>query len=177
MNTHAASWFGLVGELNELLLSPKGAGFTVDFGALPCGHMPMDWNTFVMNNDGSKKEDVGRTYQGVDGYTPSVTYLGNLGYSLELALRPGVQHSALKTELNLERVLPMATRLTKLPLLFRADSGLCSLKVMQEFHAQAQALDRAMAFIIKWNTRSTRGGYCGQTGDLHQHLVVSLARG
>ena len=155
MNTHAASWFGLVDELNEVLLSPKGAGFAVDFGALPCGYMPVDWDTFVMNNDGSKKEDVGRTYQGVDGYTPSATYLGNLGYCLELALRPGVQHSALETQLNLERVLPMATRLTAMPLLFRADSGLCSLKVMQEIHNQASALDREIAFIIKWNPRST----------------------
>jgi hypothetical protein len=155
MNTHAASWFTLADELNEALLSPKGAGFAVDFGALPCGYMPMDWDTFVMNNDGSKKEDVGRTYQGVDGYTPSATYLGNLGYCLELALRPGVQHSALETELNLERVLPMATRLTTLPLLFRADSGLCSLKVMQEIHTQATALEREIAFIIKWNPRST----------------------
>jgi hypothetical protein len=155
MNTHAASWFDLVGELNEALLSPKAAGLAVDFGALPCGYMPMDWDTFVMNNEGTKKEDIGRTYQGVDGYTPSVTYLGNLGYCLELALRPGVQHSALETELNLERVLPMATRLTKMPLLFRADSGLCSLRVMQEIHSQATALEREIAFIIKWNPRST----------------------
>ena len=117
-------------------MSPKRtgfeAGFAVDFGALPCGYMPMDWDTFVMNNSGSKKEDVGRTDQGVDGYTPSPTYLGCLGYCLELALRPGVQHSALETELNLERVLPMAARLTDMPLLFRVDSGLCSLRVMQE---------------------------------------------
>lgn len=154
MNTHAVSWFDLAGEFNEVLLSPKGAGFAVDFGALPCGYMPVDWDTFVMNNDGSKKEDVGRTYQGVDGYTPSATYLGSLGYCLELALRPGVQHSALQTELNLERVLPMATRLTPMPLLFRADSGLCSLKIMQEIHTQAQALDREIAFLIKWNPRS-----------------------
>ena len=153
MNTNAVSWFGLVDELNEALLSPKGAGFAVDFGALPCGYMPIDWDTFVMNNAGTKKEDVGRTYQGVDGYTPSATYLGNLGYCLELALRPGVQHSALETELNLERVLPMATRLTPMPLLFRADSGLCSLKVMQEIHNQASALNREIAFIVKWNPR------------------------
>ncbi|MDZ7812535.1 MAG: IS1380 family transposase [Ideonella sp.] len=162
MNTHAQSWFTLAGDLNEALLSPragkgvaKGAGMAVDFGSLPCGYMPVDWDTFVMNNDGSKKDDVGRTYQGVDGYTPSVTYLGSLGYCLELALRPGVQHSALETELNLERVLPMATRLTAMPLLFRADSGLCSLKVMQEIQAQASALKREIAFIIKWNPRST----------------------
>lgn len=155
MNTQAASWFDLVGEINEALLSPKAAGLAVDFGALPCGYMPMDWDTFVMNNEGTKKEDIGRTYQGVDGYTPSVTYLGNLGYCLELALRPGVQHSALETELNLERVLPMATRLTQMPLLFRADSGLCSLRVMQEIQSQATALAREIAFIIKWNPRST----------------------
>jgi len=70
-------------------------------------------------------------------------------------LRPGVQHSALQTELNLERVLPMAAKLTPLPLLFRADSGLCSLKIMQEVSAQAVALSREIALIIKWNPRST----------------------
>ncbi len=40
-------------------------------------------------------------------------------------------------------------------MLFRADSGLCLLKIMQEIHAQAQALEREIAFIIKWNPRST----------------------
>lgn len=153
MDTHSADWFELVGELNFTLLSAKYAGKSVDFGALPCGYMPVDWDTFVMDNSGTKKEDVGRTYQGVDGYTPSATYLGSLGYCLELALRPGVQHSARETELNLERVLPMACRLTSLPLLFRADSGLCSLKTQQEVTAQATALNREIAFIIKWNPR------------------------
>ena len=153
MDTHAASWFELTGEFNTALLSAKYAGKPVDFGPLPCGYMAVDWDTFVMNNAGTKKEAVGRTYQGVDGYTPSATYLGSLGYCLELALRPGVQHSALETELNLERVLPMAAKLTALPLLFRADSGLCSLKIMQEINAQAGALSREIAFIIKWNPR------------------------
>ena len=148
LNANASDWFTLADGMNERLLSGQYAGGGVDFGALPCGYMPVDWDTFVMNNDGSKKEDVGRTYQGVDGYTPSATYLGTLGYCLELALRPGVQHSALETELNLERVLPMAARLTPMPLLFRADSGLCSLKVMQEIDTQAKAAEREIAFII-----------------------------
>ena len=90
----------------------------------------------------------------MDGYTPSATYLGSLGYCLELALRPGVQHSARETEYNLERILPMACKLTELPLLFRADSGLCSLKIQQEMTAQATALNREIAFIIKWNPRT-----------------------
>jgi hypothetical protein len=155
MDTHAASWFELAGEFNLALLSAKYASGPVDFGALPCGYMAVDWDTFVMNNSGTQKEAVGRTYQGVDGYTPSATYLGSLGYCLELALRPGVQHSAMETQLNLERVLPMATKLTTLPLLFRADSGLCSLKIMREVSAQAAALSREIAFIIKWNPRKT----------------------
>jgi hypothetical protein len=98
MDTHAASWFELAGEFIQALLSAKYATGPVDFGALPCGYMAVDWDTFVMNNAGA----VGRTYQGVDGSTPSATtYLRSLGYCLELALRPGVQHSALETELNL----------------------------------------------------------------------------
>lgn len=155
MDTHAPSWFELAAEFNLALLSAKYATGPIDFGALPCGYMAVDWDTFVMNNSGTQKEAVGRTYQGVDGFTPSATYLGSLGYCLELALRPGVQHSALETELNLERVLPMAAKLTGLPLLFRADSGLCSLKIMQEVCAQAVALSREIALIIKWNPRKT----------------------
>lgn len=155
MDTHASSWFELAEEFNLALLSAKYASGPVDFGALPCGYMAVYWDTFVMNNSGTQKEAVGRTYQGVDGYTPSATYLGSLGYCLELALRPGMQHSALQTELNLERVLPMATKLSALPILFRADSGLCSLKIMQEVSAQAVTLSREIAFIIKWNPRST----------------------
>jgi hypothetical protein len=49
----------------------------------------------------------------------------------------------------------MAAKLTELPLLLRADSGLCSLKIMQEVNAQALALSREIAFIIKWNPRNT----------------------
>ena len=45
MDTHSASWFELAEELNVALLSAKYAGKSVDFGALPCGYMPVDWDT------------------------------------------------------------------------------------------------------------------------------------
>ena len=154
MDGHAVAWNTLADDLNMALLSAKHQGAPLDFGALPCGYMPLDWDTFVMNNEGSKKEEVGRTYQGVDGYTPSASYLGTKGYCLELDLRPGTQHSALETDFNLQRVLPMAARLTSMPILFRADSGLCSAKLMGELCVQGQALAREVAFIIKWNPRS-----------------------
>jgi hypothetical protein len=80
-------------------------------------------------------------------------YLGSLGYCLELALRPGVQHSARESEYNLECALPLAASLVSGPLLVRADSGFCPLKLMQEITAQAKAVSREIAFIIKWNPR------------------------
>lgn len=155
MDTHAASWFELAPQLNESLLASRINGQAIDFGALDCGYTPVDLDTFAMDNGGTRKELVGRTYAGVDGYCPLAVYLGSLGYCLELALRPGVQHSASESQYNFERALPMAARLVSTPLLVRADSGFCSVKLMQSIWAQAVALGREMAFIIKWNPRTS----------------------
>lgn len=155
MNTHACSWFDLASAINEALLSCRIQGQGIDFGCLPCGYTPLDIDTFAMDNSDTKKELVGRTYAGFDGYCPIASYLGTAGFCLELALRPGVQHSARESEYDLQRVLPMATRLIKTPILVRADSGFCSTALMQEVTAQARALGRDLAFLIKWNPRST----------------------
>lgn len=163
MDTHAVSWFDLADRINCAVLGLKIAGKPVDFGVLPCGYMPLDVDTFAMDNSGTAKEHVGRTYAGVDGYCPWVAYLGTQGFCLELALRPGTQHSASETEYNIERVLPLAARLTDsrsggraaTPLLFRADSGFDSAKLMCAIGQQVQALGREVAFIIKWNPRTT----------------------
>ncbi len=125
MNAHAANWFDLATQLNTALLSGHINGKPIDFGLLPCGYTPLDIDTFAMDNSGTSKELVGRTYAGVDGYCPLAAYLGTEGYCLELALRPGTQHSANESEYNLERVLPMAASLEDTPLLVRADSGFC----------------------------------------------------
>jgi hypothetical protein len=153
MDTHAASWFELAPRMNQLLLGSRINGKAIDFGALACGYTPVDLDTFAMDNGGTKKELVGRTYAGVDGYCPFAVYLGSLGYCLELALRPGVQHSASESEYNFERALPMAASLVSTPLLVRADSGFCSAKLMQEITTQATTVQREIAFIIKWNPR------------------------
>lgn len=154
LDTHAASWFELAPQMNQLLLGSRINGKAIEFGSLECGYTPVDLDTFAMDNGGTKKELVGRTYAGVDGYCPFAVYLGRLGYCLELALRPGVQHSAAESEYNFERALPMAASLVTTPLLVRADSGFCSLKLMQSITAQAHLLARETAFIIKWNPRT-----------------------
>lgn len=154
MDTHATSWFDLAPQLNQQLLSSRINGQPNDFGALSCGYTPLDLDTFVMENSATKKVLMGRTYAGVDGNCPFAAYLLRLGYFLELALRLGVQHSASESECNFERALPMAAALVSTPLLVRAYSGFCSAKLMQEVTAQAAALDREIAFFIKWNPRN-----------------------
>ena len=153
LDANAPDWFDLVPQMNQKLLASRINGQPIEFGALACGYTPVDLDTFAMDNSSTKKELVGRTYAGVDGYCPFAVYLGSLGYCLELALRPGVQHSAAESQYNFERALPMAASLVSSPLLVRADSGFCSLKLMQEVGAQASALKREIAFIIKWNPR------------------------
>jgi hypothetical protein len=162
LDAHASDWFELAERINAAVLSVKIAGKPIDFGVLPCGYLPLDVDTFAMDNSGTAKEHVGRTYAGVDGYCPLAAYLGTQGYCLELALRPGIQHSACETEYNIERVLPLAARVSAgtangagAPLLFRADSGFDSAKLMCAIDSQAQQLKRAVAFIIKWNPRKT----------------------
>jgi hypothetical protein len=162
LDTHASDWFELTERINAAVLSVKIAGKPIDFGLLPCGYLPLDVDTFAMDNSGTAKEHVGRTYAGVDGYCPLAAYLGTQGFCLELALRPGTQHSACETEYNIERVLPLAARVSAgtangagAPLLFRADSGFDSAKLMCAIDAQATQLKRNVAFLIKWNPRST----------------------
>jgi len=154
LDARAAEMFEHVPPMIESLL----AGQRPDYGVLPCGWLPLDVDTFAMDNGGTAKEGVGRTYAGVDGYCPLAAYLGEHGFCLELALRPGTQHSAAETEFNVERIVPMAQRLSaagpKAPLLARLDAGFDSAKLMRAIDAcNAPGLPQ-VDWLVKWNPRS-----------------------
>jgi len=122
------------------------------------GFTCLDFDTFVMNNSGSKKELVSRTYQGVDGYTPIAAYLGNEGWCLGLELRPGSQHSALETHYFLERVLPRVHQLVAADqaVLSRSDSGFDAARILfqQDEEKRAWAAEeRRFDYLTKWNPR------------------------
>ena len=155
LDARAADLFDFVPELIERLL----VAARPQLGLLPCGWLPLDVDTFAMDNGGTVKDGVGRTYTGVDGYCPLAAYLGSQGYCLELSLRPGVQHSAAETEFNFERVLPMAQRLSaagpKAPILARLDSGFDSAKLMRALQAHNQPGQPRVDWLIKWNPRTT----------------------
>ena len=155
MDARAADLFDFTSALTEALLTSARP----DYGVLPCGWLPLDIDTFAMDNGGSAKDGVGRTYAGVDGYCPLASYLGSHGFCLELSLRPGVQHSALETDFNFERVIPMAQRLSaagpKAPILARLDSGFDSAHLMRELQAYNQRGLVKVDWLIKWNPRTT----------------------
>jgi hypothetical protein len=155
LDAHAGELFDFMAPLIETLLQ-RGSP---DYGLLPCGWLPLDIDTFAMDNSGTVKEGVGRTYAGVDGYCPLAAYLGSHGMCLELALRPGVQHSACETQFNLERVLPMAQRLSaagpKAPILLRKDSGFDSAELMRQIESYNRSGLVRVDWLIKWNPRCT----------------------
>jgi hypothetical protein len=155
MDAHAVKLAEHVMPMIERLL----ARHAPDYGVLPCGWLPLDIDTFAMDNSGTAKEGVGRTYAGVDGYCPLAAYLGSHGFSLELLLRPGTQHSAKHTDDDLRRIVPMAQRLSaagpKAPLLARLDSGFDSAALMACCESMNRAGVPQLDWLIKWNPRST----------------------
>ena len=111
-----------------------------------------------MDQSGTKKEEVSRTYQGVDGYTPVAAYLGNEGWCIGLELRPGRWHSSLEIDYFLERLFPRVERLVapNLPVLLRKDSGFDSAKLLFAVADEKErwaAMDRSFDYLVKWNPR------------------------
>lgn len=140
-------------ELSVRLLQRTEAPITAHQGYVCC-----DIDTFVMDNSDTKKEDVGRTYQGVDGYTPIAAYLGNEGWNIGFELRAGTWHSAFETHYFYERLFPRVEQLVPVDeaVLMREDSAFDSAQLL---FAKAQererlaALGRRLEFITKWNPR------------------------
>ena len=141
-------------RINRAILGLRINGAAIDFGALSTGHLPLDIDTFVMDQSETAKEGVSWTYAGVDGYCPIALYLGKSGYCLELDLRTGSQHSALESEYNIERALGTACAVSSAPLLLRADSGFCSQHLINRTLQQSSVLGRQVDLLIKWNPRT-----------------------
>jgi hypothetical protein len=130
---------------------------------LSTGHLALDFDVFTLDNSGTAKEGVGRTYMGFDGYAPIAGYLAEEGYCLGLELRPGSQHSASETPDFLMRLLPRAQAASTRPLLVRADSGFDSAAIFAALDSARQA--GPLDWLVKWNPRRF------DKAALHQALV------
>jgi len=114
---------------------------------LACGHVALDLDLFALDNSGTRKEGVGYTYRGFDGYGVMPAYLGEEGWCLTTELKPGSENSQNGFGFVLDRVLPAACSLTSLPILMRLDSAHDALE------NRVRAQDEGIDFIIKWNPR------------------------
>lgn len=87
-------------------------------------YLPVDVDVSTMDNSGSHKEGVSRTYMGIDGFSPIFSYIGAQGYMLDCELRPGSQHCQKGTPNYLKHNLAILEQLSLMhPVLFRLDSG------------------------------------------------------
>ncbi|MBP6763221.1 IS1380 family transposase [Zoogloea oleivorans] len=150
-------------EANERLLARAKPTLT----PLSTGHLALDFDVFTLDNSGTKKEGVGRTYMGFDGYAPIAGYLAEEGYCLGLELRPGTQHSASETPDFLRRLLPRARAVTALPLLVRADSGFDGAAIFVALAAAREA--GPVDWLVKWNPRRFK------VATLHERLAADPA--
>ena len=93
----------------------------VRFNPLSSGHVPVDADVSPHDNSNTKKEGVGWTYKGFDGYSPIYAYVG--GYMINCEFRDGTQHSQKNAVEFFEQTIKLIRKVTDAPLLFRLDSG------------------------------------------------------
>ena len=91
-----------------LLVQGKYARGTVGFDTLACGYMAVGWDTFVMNNSGTQKEAVGRTYQGVN-------ILGLIGQNALIGKDAPLRHAAKRRRMKtvMQEIMFKAGRIIK----------------------------------------------------------------
>ncbi|WP_028585126.1 IS1380 family transposase, partial [Desulfogranum mediterraneum] len=120
----------------------------VHLSPLDTGHIPLDADVFPMDNSGTKKENVSRTYKGHDGYAPIAAYIGMEGWCLDIEFRPGSQHSQEGFIPFMKEVLCRARTLTSKKLLVRLDSGHDSIETRVLLRKAEK-----VSYIVKWNPR------------------------
>lgn len=122
---------------------------------LSTGHIPIDADVTPMDNSGSRKEGVSRTYKGHDGYAPMAVYLGQEGYCIDFEFREGKQHCQKGTPALLSSALSHARGITTQPLLLRLDGGNDSIENMDVVldHNEVNEGLSPVDFLIKWNPR------------------------
>ncbi len=151
MDKHAGEFLPIVEKASRDFL----ANIQPTLRPLSTGHIPIDADVTPMDNSGSHKEGVSRTYKGHDGFAPMAVYLGQEGYCLDFELREGKQHCQKDTPALLEKTLVHARSITQQPLLLRLDGGNDSIENIDVIleHNQSNANLTPVDFLIKWNPR------------------------
>jgi hypothetical protein len=87
-------------------------------------YIPCDADVSPFDNSRSHREQLGRTYKGMDGFAPIFAYIGTQGWVLHHELRPGTQHCQKGTPEFLKQCIERIAQLDlKDEVLIRMDSG------------------------------------------------------
>jgi hypothetical protein len=116
---------------------------------LATGHVAIDIDVFPMDNSGTKKAGVSRTYKGHDGFAPIAAYMGEEGWCVGTEFREGKQHSQKGFIPFLGGVLAQARRLSGKRLLVRLDSAHDALET------RVKLVEEKADYILKWNPRTS----------------------
>ena len=116
----------------------------------------LDADVAAFDNSQTKKQGVGRTYKGCDGYAPNFAHLGAEGYLVNAALREGTQHCQNGTPAFLEEAIEQARAIldsrggrdSDSRLLVRLDAGHDDVANVRACRAQ-----RGVDWLIKRNLR------------------------
>lgn len=120
----------------------------VPLSAISTGHIPLDIDGVVLDNSGSKKEKVERTYRQVDGYLWLPAYLGQEGWMVNQHLLSGSQHPQKGFIAFIRETLARVSQFCRQKLLIRADSAHDAVANLAELSRH-----RRVDYIIKWNPR------------------------
>ena len=115
--------------------------------ALWTGHVALDIDTTPQDNSKTKKEGVGRTYKGCDGYCPILAYAGLEGFLIGAEFRIGTQHSQKNAPAFIANQIQRLRSLDVDHVLVRLDSGFDAAETMLAIQ------DENADFIISVNPR------------------------
>ncbi len=147
--------------------------------ALWTGHVALDIDTSPQDNSKTKKQGIGRTYKGMDGYCPILAYAGLEGFLIGSEFRTGTQHSQKGAPAFIRQQIQRLRSLGIERVLVRLDSGFDAADTMLAIRVEAadfviavnprgedeqQWLDQAMAlpkaaWIRLKDTRNLRIAY------------------
>jgi len=119
--------------------------------ALWTGHVALDIDTSPQDNGKTKKEGIGYTYKGYDGYCPILAYAGLEGFLIGAEFRPGTQHSQKGAPAFITKQLQRLRSLGVDCVLVRLDSGFDAAETMLTIQ------DEKADFIISVNPRGEDG--------------------
>lgn len=119
--------------------------------ALWTGHVALDIDPTPQDNGRTKKEGIGRTYDGGMGYCPILAYAGLEGFLIGAEFRTGSQHSQKNAPAFIAKQIQRLKSLDVDRVLVRLDSGFDAAETMLAIH------DAKADFIISVNPRGEDG--------------------